>query len=105
MSVRQAAGLKLLAQAQRESQRDVLFRQLVAEGCATFIAAMAGVHNHEILHGSRSNRRSRSGRDLWSGTACRSRNCRLGGRGRHMRCGLRRWGNRDGATVVAEAGE
>jgi hypothetical protein len=49
---RQAAGLKLLAEAQRESEGDVFFRQLVAEGCAAFIASMAGVYNHEILHRS-----------------------------------------------------
>ena len=44
--------LQLLPQAQAESQRDILFRQLVAERRAPLVPAMAGVHHHEILHWS-----------------------------------------------------
>ena len=50
MSVGEAARLQLLPQALRESQRDVFFRQLVAERRAAFVAPVAGVHHHKILH-------------------------------------------------------
>ena len=67
---REAARLQLLPQALRESQRDVLLRQLVAKGSAAFVAPVAGVHDYKILHRARNRRRRRrSGWDLRSWTA------------------------------------
>ncbi len=45
---RQAASLEFLAQAAGEGESDIFFRQLVGEGCAAFVASVAGIDNGKI---------------------------------------------------------
>ena len=103
---RQAARLELLPQAQREREGHVLFRQLVAERGAAFVASVAGVDHHEILNRAwTGRRRRRSRRDRRSWTDGRRPGCGLGGGSLRVRRGLRRRRDRDGAALVAETGE
>src|ERR1700676_5681443 len=94
--------MKRLPQALYEKGGGLLFRQLDAEGRAAFVASVAWIHNHEILRRYCNGRRPRY---RCSRTARRRRDGWWDGGNGSMRSRLRRGRNRNGAAVVAEAGE